>query len=879
MNSLQELNNFSNQPLEYFDDRFSGVIFDTLPPLEAQDQVLNIASTTLTVGPGIDIEEIINYQLANVRYRVEIITGRTGDPEQLPGSTINWDILPSGVVETQVGNVYTLSGINTVEDWYAVRSFTWNLPNDYADYPIWFLRAAIVWYDQDGNETRQRSWDVYDERFYVFAELNATSSIYANNFRLKTAESYMNVVATWYSLQGRLQLFEANLSSTATIFASGDDIDFAVANLSSTASITDNATRIRPFESTNNNMVASVSCTAEDLPFVTGMTTTRSYVANRKNYIFWNTTETPSGTYTGPVITDPEETTYTITFQSANFLIWNSNIKSYDPATEASNNLFSYTGTKAQCNSVLENLLFYPTKNYTGTGQTVNYTQYKTNHVTYEDASDFNFGSNDFTVEFWIRGLNSSIWSGDPFIIGNAETTGTDGWKIISGGAGNFYFTTRNSADNGTTNIVSTSPVSYTDFDHVAFVRSGNTMYAFKNGVLDNSASITWPINDSTNALGIAKQIGTAANIFQGWIDEIRISNTARYTSTFTPSTSAFTNDANTLLLMHFDASPIVDDVGSAARTPKKLEGGTGLDTSTKKFGASSGYFLGQNIFVPATVDSGIRTASFTVNYSSTGTLPTTTYTRTLSATVNLQLTLEQRKYGLFDYLVVGGGGGGAGPNNTSQLDGAGGGGAGGQVLYYENQTIEGSLFQMTAGSGGGRGQLLGSQGIDSIFQGEVWTRTASGGGGGRGWRIGESLSTSIRGGHLDDINNNRIYSGSDGAGPTYFDREPPESDYTAQGGGGAGSSGNAPIVGQPGVFFWHGGPGTVNSITGSAYTYAGGGGGGAHGTNATPGLSIALGNYGSGGKGGSKTYDPYEPIFSAATAGTGGIIVVKVHP
>jgi hypothetical protein len=36
-------------------------------------------------------------------------------------------------------------------------------------------------------------------------------------------------------------------------------------------------------------------------------------------------------------------------------------------------------------------------------------------------------------------------------------------------------------------------------------------------------------------------------------MDEIRISDTARYTTTFTPSTTAFTADANTLLLIHSD--------------------------------------------------------------------------------------------------------------------------------------------------------------------------------------------------------------------------------------------------------------------------------------------------------------------------------------
>jgi hypothetical protein len=38
---------------------------------------------------------------------------------------------------------------------------------------------------------------------------------------------------------------------------------------------------------------------------------------------------------------------------------------------------------------------------------------------------------------------------------------------------------------------------------------------------------------------------------FTGYMDEIRISDTARYTTTFTPSTTAFTADSNTKLLIH----------------------------------------------------------------------------------------------------------------------------------------------------------------------------------------------------------------------------------------------------------------------------------------------------------------------------------------
>jgi hypothetical protein len=63
---------------------------------------------------------------------------------------------------------------------------------------------------------------------------------------------------------------------------------------------------------------------------------------------------------------------------------------------------------------------------------------------------------------------------------------------------------------------------------------------------------------DSTSYIGTAPDIGEINSSFgltgfgvKGYLDEFRISNSARYTANFTAPTTAFTNDANTLLLIH----------------------------------------------------------------------------------------------------------------------------------------------------------------------------------------------------------------------------------------------------------------------------------------------------------------------------------------
>jgi hypothetical protein len=53
----------------------------------------------------------------------------------------------------------------------------------------------------------------------------------------------------------------------------------------------------------------------------------------------------------------------------------------------------------------------------------------------------------------------------------------------------------------------------------------------------------------------------------RGFMDEIRVSNIARYTANYTPATEPFVNDAFTLLLIHCDdtngSSVFTDSIGS----------------------------------------------------------------------------------------------------------------------------------------------------------------------------------------------------------------------------------------------------------------------------------------------------------------------------
>lgn len=96
------------------------------------------------------------------------------------------------------------------------------------------------------------------------------------------------------------------------------------------------------------------------------------------------------------------------------------------------------------------------------------------------------------------------------------------------------------------------------EWHHYAITRSGSTIRFFIDGVQQTPGPGYEPevyagtINAGADGLILGAYYGDYNNL-TGAFDEVRISNVARYTSGFTPSTTAFTTDANTKGLWHLD--------------------------------------------------------------------------------------------------------------------------------------------------------------------------------------------------------------------------------------------------------------------------------------------------------------------------------------
>ena len=176
-------------------------------------------------------------------------------------------------------------------------------------------------------------------------------------------------------------------------------------------------------------------------------------------------------------------------------------------------------------------------------------------------SSDFAFQLQDFTAEAWI--YPTSLYNYIAIFSTRANNLGyPEAFHLGIDANGRITsYSDRNIAQSATGAITTNS------WQHVALVRQGMTHRIYVDGTQVASGSDT----DSTTRtlLGIGA-IPSGQEALTGFIDEIRISDNARYPdgTSFTPYTSALTEDENTVLLIHSDttngSTTFTDSSGSA---------------------------------------------------------------------------------------------------------------------------------------------------------------------------------------------------------------------------------------------------------------------------------------------------------------------------
>jgi len=172
-------------------------------------------------------------------------------------------------------------------------------------------------------------------------------------------------------------------------------------------------------------------------------------------------------------------------------------------------------------------------------------------YLTTSSTSAFSFGSGNFTVEFWLNTDNTQTGN-----IINPNTGSSWGLLISAGNVLNW-----NNAYNVTSLFtVSASSISNSAWHHVALVRSSGTIYVYYDGVLQTSQADSTNYNASASTWSIG--YGNVG-YFKGYLSNLRITNTAVYTSAFTPPNTQLTAITGTQLLT-LQNSTIVDNSPNA---------------------------------------------------------------------------------------------------------------------------------------------------------------------------------------------------------------------------------------------------------------------------------------------------------------------------
>ena len=165
-------------------------------------------------------------------------------------------------------------------------------------------------------------------------------------------------------------------------------------------------------------------------------------------------------------------------------------------------------------------------------------------YVSTPTNEELGFATGSFTIECWIK--PNSVATGQKYIWDLGDNSNT--MQLTLNGSVLNYTSHNGATITGTTNLVAGT------WYHVAVVRGGTTIKLFLDGVQEST-----DLTDSSN-FGTTKpmKIGSddaGANCFPGYIDELRISNNNRYTTTFTPRNGTFQGDVNTKMLVHFDGT------------------------------------------------------------------------------------------------------------------------------------------------------------------------------------------------------------------------------------------------------------------------------------------------------------------------------------
>uniref|UniRef100_A0A6M3J4C2 Putative structural protein n=1 Tax=viral metagenome TaxID=1070528 RepID=A0A6M3J4C2_9ZZZZ len=169
-------------------------------------------------------------------------------------------------------------------------------------------------------------------------------------------------------------------------------------------------------------------------------------------------------------------------------------------------------------------------------------------YLTVADSADFDILGGDFTIDFWVRHTDVTATR---HYVGQYES-GNDSWGIYWAQGGPTLAV--NFTESAASVFYYTCPwtPSIDTWYHLAFVRSTNTHYIFIDGVSQPLTLVAGAYANTGADIVAQLTIGDAfsgGGTLYGYLDEFRMSDTARWTTTFTPPTRPYAVSSKTWLV------------------------------------------------------------------------------------------------------------------------------------------------------------------------------------------------------------------------------------------------------------------------------------------------------------------------------------------
>jgi len=163
-------------------------------------------------------------------------------------------------------------------------------------------------------------------------------------------------------------------------------------------------------------------------------------------------------------------------------------------------------------------------------------------YVQADYVADWDFGSGDFTIDFWVY---PTLLTSDRCVISAGGYS--NGWAIyVCSTTPPYKGGLACNSGGWAGRIILTDFILTSVWSHIAFMRAGNNLYGYINGYQKGHAAFTGTVNSGSGTLKVGTERTYA---FAGNMDEVRISKgIARYGTgndgdlIFTPPTSPYTS-------------------------------------------------------------------------------------------------------------------------------------------------------------------------------------------------------------------------------------------------------------------------------------------------------------------------------------------------